>query len=347
MLFGDEYCAKVVPGFDLEAASMAELGRLFQNAPCISRFHSSPDNCFIEYMSDTALGRNHCYKLDEDRMIEINDSLLREPVVIHSEVSDLISFQFVSSVKRFEFLGGSKKVHNLGPAIIVSALPGRELTYRVPKINEIIRHVVIYTTLSNLMERMGEKNEDYPVWLRDILEARHGQTRQRVLFLAGVHRELTWSFFHLPVSGGLLNHWMSAKFHELLSVGLQILKNGQAYADHGAERPAFPRGDIIHRATTILNREYANPPKLPELAQHLGISETHLKNGFKSLHGVTARQYVIARRIEAACLLLNENNHSVSQIADIVGYEDHSAFSRVFRRINGCTPKAWRRAHRY
>lgn len=347
MIFGDEYCVKMAPGFDPGAGSAAELSRLFENAPCVSRFHSSSDNSFIHYITGTGLGRSHCYRLDEDRMIEINDSFLRSPVVIHNEVSDLISFQFVSSVKRSEFLGQRKNVHNLGPAIIVSALPGRELTYRVPKVNETIRHVVVYTTLSNLLERMGEKSEDYPAWLRDILEGRHDQPRQRVLFLEGVHRELTWSFFHLPVSGGLLNHWMSAKFHELLSVGLQILKNDQAYIDRGPEHPAFPRGDTIHRATTILNLEYANPPTLSQLARHLGISETQLKSGFKSLHGITTRQYVIARRVEAAQLLLNENNHSISEIADIVGYQDHSAFSRAFRRLNGCTPKVWRRSNRY
>lgn len=346
MIFGDEYCAHMSPGFYPESASTAELSRLFENAPCISRFHSSPDNDFIQYMGDSALGRSHCYRLDQDRMIETNDSFLRTPVVIRNEVSDLISFQFVSSVKRSEFVGERKNVHDLGPAVIVSALPGRELTYRVPKVNETIRHVVVYTTLSNLMERMGERSEDYPAWLRDILEGRHDQPRQRVLFLEDIHRELTWPFFHLPVSGRLLNHWMFAKFHELLSIGLQILKNDQAYLNGGTEHPHFPRSEVIHRATTILNREYANPPTLSQLARHLGISETQLKGGFKSLYGTTIRQYVIARRIEAARLLLNENRHSISEIAEIVGYQDPSAFSRAFRRLNGCTPKAWRRSHR-
>jgi len=345
MIYGDEYCVHMAPGFDPETASAAELSRLFDNAPCISRFHSSPDNGFINYMGDSALGRSHCYRLDEDRMIEINDSFLREAVVIHNEVADLISFQFVSSVKRSEFLGERKNVHNLGPAIIVTALPGHELTYRVPKVNETIRHVVVYTTLSSLMARLGECSEDYPAWLREILDGNHDQSRQRVLFLEDVHRELTWSFFHLPVSGRLLNHWMFAKFHELLSIGLQVLKNDQAYLHRESDIPAFPRGHIIRTATTILNREYANPPTLPKLARHLGISETQLKCGFKSLHGTTIRQYIIARRIEAARMLLIENRHTISEISDIVGYQDHAAFSRAFRRLNGCSPKAWRQSN--
>jgi AraC-like DNA-binding protein len=53
-------------------------------------------------------------------------------------------------------------------------------------------------------------------------------------------------------------------------------------------------------------------------------------------------QYCIGKRMEAAKLLLRENRHSISEIADIVGYEDHSAFSRAFRRLNDCSPKEWR-----
>ncbi len=62
--------------------------------------------------------------------------------------------------------------------------------------------------------------------------------------------------------------------------------------------------------------------------------------------GTTIRQYVILRRIEAARLLLSEGSHSISEIGDIVGYQDHSAFSRAFRRLSGCTPRRWRQEQR-
>jgi AraC-like DNA-binding protein len=89
--------------------------------------------------------------------------------------------------------------------------------------------------------------------------------------------------------------------------------------------------------------EYAHPPALPALATQLGISESRLKSGFKAMNGTTVMQYCINKRIEAARLLLKENRHSISEIGEIVGYEDHSAFSRAFRRHVGRTPKEWRR----
>ena len=343
MLYGDEYCVEIPSGFDPDLASTAELSRLFEGANCITRFHSSPDRSFIQDAANTVqFGGSLCYRVDRDSMIEINDSFLRSPLAIRNEVADLISFHFVSTVKRSEFLGERRNVHDLGPAIIVTTLPRPELTYRVPKINETIRDVVIYTTLSNLMERMGETASDYPAWLQEVLDGRFDKPRQRVLFLEDVHRDLTWSCFHLPVAGALLEHWIHAKFHELLCIGLQILKNNQAFVSHRPAGMAQPHSEKIRQAGVILNREYANPPTLPSLARHLGISETQLKSGFKAVNGITVLQYCINKRIDAARLLLNENKHSISEIADIVGYQDHSAFSRAFRRLSGCCPREWR-----
>jgi AraC-like DNA-binding protein len=342
MKYGDEFLAEITPGFDPDLASAAALGELFQRAARISRFHSSSDNSFIQDLKATGLKGSICYKLDSDCMIEINNSFLRKPAVIRNEVSDLISFQFVSTVRRSEFLGERKNVHDLGPAIIVTAIPNTETTYRLPRINEPIRHVMLHSTLSNLMERMGEQKTDYPKWLVEILDGEHDKPRQRVLFLESIHRDLNWSCFHLPVSGALLNHWIAAKFHELLCIGLQILKNSQNFVQTGPVDRQFPQSEKIHRAVAILNREYANPPSLPVLAHQLGISETQLKTGFKSLIGNTILQYCISRRIDAAKILLNENRQSISEISDIVGYQDHSAFSRAFRRVSGRAPRQWR-----
>jgi AraC-like DNA-binding protein len=179
-----------------------------------------------------------------------------------------------------------------------------------------------------------------------VLDERHQRPRQRVFFLEDVHRDSIWSCFHLPVSGTLLGHWMSAKFDELLCIGLQILKNSRNLADRDPLDPHQPSGDKIRRARTILGMEYANPPPIPELARQLGLSETRLKSGFKAMHGTTLRQYCIDKRIEAARFLLKENRHTISEIGTIVGYEDHSAFTRAFRRHCGFTPREWRRSQR-
>lgn len=342
MFFGDEYCVGISPGLDLDQLSGTNRAKLFKNARRITRFNSAEDHSFYNDGQAFGLQDSACYRIDADRAIEINNAILRTPIAIRNQVSDLISFQFVSTVKRSEFVGKLKHVHDLGPALIVSSIPKKEITCRVPRTDVPIRHVVVHTTLSTLLQRMGEPRDAYPPWLREILDGQHVKPRQRVFFLEEVHRDAIWSCFHLPVSGSLLGHWMCAKFDELLCAALQILKNSQNVTQNEPLDLDLPYGEKIRKARTILNMEYANPPALPTLAQQLGISETQLKSGFKTLNSTTVMQYCIGKRMEAAKLLLRENRHSISAIADIVGYEDHSAFSRAFRRLNDCTPKEWR-----
>ncbi len=344
MIFGDEYLAEINPGFDPDQASADELGSLFRKAVRITRFHSAKDNSFTHHLGSTGLQGSLCFRIDEDSLIEINNSFLRRPTVIRNEVADLLSFQFVSTVKRSEFLGEHKNLHELGPAIIVTAIPKHEITYRLPTIQQPIRHVMLHMTLSNLMARVGESQKDYPLWLQEILDGECDTPRQRVLFLEDLHRDLIWSCFHLPVSGRLLQHWLAAKFNELLSIGLQILKNDPNLMNIRPAERILPQDEKMRRAMVILNQAYAHPPSLPDLAQQLGISETQLKSSFKSLSGTTVLQYCINKRIDAAKLLLNENKQSISEISDIVGYQDHSAFTRAFRRLTGTSPRQWRQS---
>lgn len=344
MRYGDEHFAEVDQGFDPAELSRSDLASMFDNSPRITAFESTPDHNFIHDLTAVGFDGSLCYRINRDCMIEINNAYLKTPIVLRNKVADLISFQFVSTVKRSEYLGKRKNVHDLGPALLVSAIPGTETTYRVPKANVQIRHVVVHTTLSSLLKRMKETDDEYPIWLREIFNGEHRKPRQRVFFLEDVHRDSIWSCFHLPVSGTLLGQWMSAKFDELLCIGLQILKNSRNLSDQDPLDLDLPCGEKIRRARTILGMEYANPPPLPELARQLGISETRLKNGFKTMNGTTVMQYCIQKRIEAARFLLKENHHSISEIGNIVGYEDHSAFSRAFRRQCGYSPREWRRS---
>jgi len=346
MMYGDEYYVEASPGLELDDVSTKRLGPLFKHALRLTRFGSTPDHNLIHDRANPGVEGLLCYRISEDRYIEINDAVLRTPLVIRNQISDIISFQFVSTVKRSEFLGKRKNVHNLGPALIVSVVPRKEITYRVPKTNVHIRHVVVHTTLSSLMELMQESRESYPNWLLKSIDGEHKKPRQRVFFLEDVHRDSIWSCFHLPVEGTLLGHWMSAKFDELLCIGLQILKNSRNLTDTNPLDMDLPYGEKIRRARAILGMEYANPPPLPKLAQQLGISETRLKSGFKAMNGTTVLQFCINKRLEAARLLLKENRHSIAEIGNIVGYEDHSAFSRAFRRYSGYSPKEWSRLQR-
>ena len=59
-------------------------------------------------------------------------------------------------------------------------------------------------------------------------------------------------------------------------------------------------------------------------------------------HGLTPTQYIIKVRVSAATRMLRETGRPVSEIAQACGFYDHSAFTRVFRKVTGLTPTQMR-----
>ena len=53
-----------------------------------------------------------------------------------------------------------------------------------------------------------------------------------------------------------------------------------------------------------------------------------------------------ARRIQESRFLLTETDHTLSQIARILGFSSLSYFSQSFRRLEGVSPMEYRRRHR-
>jgi AraC-like DNA-binding protein len=51
-------------------------------------------------------------------------------------------------------------------------------------------------------------------------------------------------------------------------------------------------------------------------------------------------------RIDAASRMLRRGSTPIAEIANTCGYFDQSAFSRVFRRTVGLTPRTYRARHR-
>ncbi|WP_231636282.1 helix-turn-helix domain-containing protein [Novosphingobium sp. ST904] len=73
-----------------------------------------------------------------------------------------------------------------------------------------------------------------------------------------------------------------------------------------------------------------------------GLEERTLQRRFKSATGMKPTEYVQHLRIGKARELLEFTRRSIDQIAWSVGYEDATAFRRVFSRILGLTPGDYR-----
>jgi AraC-like DNA-binding protein len=85
--------------------------------------------------------------------------------------------------------------------------------------------------------------------------------------------------------------------------------------------------------------------RVEELARIAGLSIYQLNRRLRLIFGITAGQLITKTRIDAASELLRRGSTPIAEIANACGYFDQSAFSRVFRRTVGLTPRAYRARH--
>ena len=100
------------------------------------------------------------------------------------------------------------------------------------------------------------------------------------------------------------------------------------------------------RARDAMDRRYAGPLDVPELAQIALTSEAHFIRTFKQTFGETPHRYLQRRRLERAMALLRETDRPVTDICLEVGFTSLGTFSRTFTRVLGMPPTAYRAAWR-
>jgi AraC-like DNA-binding protein len=85
-------------------------------------------------------------------------------------------------------------------------------------------------------------------------------------------------------------------------------------------------------------------PSLTELSRQRHVSERTLKRRLAE-QGTSYQKLVDGLRRERALSLLENEAHSVDQVAALLGYSDAANFNRAFRRWLGESPSSWREQH--
>tara|TARA_B110000285_G_scaffold137101_1_gene153572 strand:+ start:2585 stop:3496 length:912 start_codon:yes stop_codon:yes gene_type:complete len=76
-----------------------------------------------------------------------------------------------------------------------------------------------------------------------------------------------------------------------------------------------------------------------EVAQRAGFSERHLRNRFEQQMGLSLRDYRSNYQLHTAISLMRDMSHSLSDIAELSGFNSQSVFTRFIRRMADLTPR--------
>lgn len=106
-------------------------------------------------------------------------------------------------------------------------------------------------------------------------------------------------------------------------------------------KPVKQRLEHFSAITAYMIDHYNEDIDLNELTRMFGYSYSSFRKQFKARTGVSPHLYIIDLRMNRAVDLLRSNRYTVSEVAFMVGYEDSSYFTRLFRKHKGCTPSAF------
>jgi AraC family transcriptional regulator len=100
----------------------------------------------------------------------------------------------------------------------------------------------------------------------------------------------------------------------------------------------------LRRCIELMEARLEGDLRLDELAGEAGLSTSHFIRSFRESTGKTPYQFLLDRRVQRAQTLMRDPRASLSEISRSTGFADQHHLARVFRRITGMTPSAYRRS---
>jgi transcriptional regulator GlxA family with amidase domain len=100
----------------------------------------------------------------------------------------------------------------------------------------------------------------------------------------------------------------------------------------------------LNRVVDYIERHLADKITAMDLAGLINVSMGQLFRAFKISVGVTPCHYIARRRVELACTLMSTTAEPLCEVAAACGLCDQAHLCRIFRRMTGMSPSAWRRA---
>jgi AraC-like DNA-binding protein len=137
-----------------------------------------------------------------------------------------------------------------------------------------------------------------------------------------------------------MNHLERFKTLEALSVWLNDLIH--KFVHYIFDFKDVKHFDALHKVVGHINENYAKKLTLDEIAGRVYLSKSYLSKIFKEEMRCSLTNYINKIRIEKSKALLLDDSVSLVDVTQLVGFDDQSYFTKVFKKIVGVSPGKYR-----
>ena len=286
-------------------------------------YHNSHELLYLREGRIDAVINGETISLDKGKILIIRP-LVKHKLTIKSRKADMFNlyFGFVHDVKE---LGNSAtvdinpgvKINSAGPTVMI---PGSMA--QIP-LENFLQFADLGITEDNEMARQpfflvnGSEKKEISILAEQIVDEKAGDKYAKEFMIHTLTVEL---MIHL--SRAMRNEW-----EENLRV-----KNGKAR-------------ELVKIARQYMDENFEQGITVAEAAQYVFLSQGYFTRAFKDELGISPMNYLMRKRIEKACELLENNEIKVSSIAVQSGFSSPQRFNVALRKLMGKTPMEYRKEH--
>ena len=102
--------------------------------------------------------------------------------------------------------------------------------------------------------------------------------------------------------------------------------------------------NLVERAKQFILLHLSEPISLRVISNELNVNPSYLSRVFKKQEGINITTYIHLERIKEAKRLLVDKDYKISTVAFTLGFGSIQHFLRVFKKVEGCSPKEFRKS---
>lgn len=130
----------------------------------------------------------------------------------------------------------------------------------------------------------------------------------------------------------------ASNMSELESIVIQMV---EYYCDLVIKHSTLGYSPNISKAINYINLNFDSSISLSTIANNIGLNPSHLSRQFKKEVNMSITEFINRKKIEEAKFLIEQSENSITEIAFMVGFENHNYFYSIFKQITGLTPRGY------